>query len=329
VKRILITGGTGFVGTHLFRLLATAGNVFLLSSGSTTSNVPTHAEHYRADIRNYAEVDAVLREVKPEEIYHLAGITSVETSWANPHATFEVNVVGTCNLFDAALKLPAPPRILNVSTSQVYGNTGEILTESSPVHPDNPYAASKAMAELLLVSFRNTRCTIITSRSFNHTGPGQSPAFVISGMAKQFAEIEAGLSPPILKLGNLNVRRDFTDVRDVVRAYVSLLAKARPGEVYNVSSGSSVLLADIVEKFRAISTNNNVKVDVDPARIRTNEVSNIQGDSAKIRRETGWRPEIPLDTTIFDLLDYWRKKIRDEGAMTETSVSKSAKPQKN
>ena len=325
MERILITGGTGFVGTHLLQLLnATAGKVFVLSSGSTASKLPAQAEHRRADIRKYDEVDAALRDVQPDQIYHLAGISSVETSWKDPRTTFEVNVLGTCNLFEAAMRLTAPPRILNVSTSQVYGNTEGLLTEGSPLHPDNPYAASKAMAELLLVSFRNSKGGIITSRSFNHSGPGQNPAFVMSGIAKQFAEIEAGLSPPRLKLGNLHVRRDFTDVRDVVRAYVTLLAQGKPGRLYNVCSGSSVLLADIVEKFRAISVKQ-IEVDIDPTRIRPKEVSVIQGDSTRITQETGWRPLISLDMTIRDLLDYWRKRVNDDGAI-ENSKRKAAKP---
>jgi GDP-4-dehydro-6-deoxy-D-mannose reductase len=146
----------------------------------------------------------------------------------------------------------------------------------------------------------------------------------MSGIAKQFADIEAGLSPPRLKLGNLRVRRDFTDVRDVVRAYVTLLAQGKPGRLYNVCSGSSVLLADIVEKFRAISVKQ-IEVDIDPTRIRPKEVSVIQGDSTRITQETGWRPLISLDMTIRDLLDYWRKRVKDDGAI-ENSMREAAKP---
>jgi GDP-4-dehydro-6-deoxy-D-mannose reductase len=185
-----------------------------------------------------------------------------------------------------------------------------ILTETSSVNPDNPYAASKAMAELLRVQYR--KCIgggIITARSFNHTGPGQPPNFVLPSIAKQFAQMEAGLRPPRLTAGNVDVKRDFTDVRDAVLAYSALLEKGRTDEVYNVCSGFPVRLADAVRKFEAIS-GIAVEIDTDPARLRCNEVSQILGDSTKIRTETGWSPQIPLEKTIWDLLDYWREKIK-------------------
>jgi GDP-4-dehydro-6-deoxy-D-mannose reductase len=316
VKRILITGGTGFVGTHLLHSLRTeTAKIFVLSSGATARRFRSEVEHYRVDIRKEDEVNAAIGEIKPSQIYHLAGISSVETSWSDARLTFEVNVVGAYNLFEAGMKLASPPRMLNGSTSQVYANSGGVLTETSPVNPDNPYAASKAMAELMLVTYRN--CTtggIITSRSFNHSGPGQQPTFVMSSIAKQIAEIEAGLRPPRLSVGNIQVSRDFTDVRDVVQAYIALLAKGRTGEVYNVCSGSAVLLADVIEKFRALC-GTAVEIDVDPVRVRANEVSIIQGDSSKIRKETGWSPQIALENTVRDLLDYWRKKIKGGGTM--------------
>jgi len=312
VERILITGGTGFVGTHLIQFLRTkTSKIFVLTSRSKASPPDTEVEYYPLDLRRRDEVNSVVRHVSPDQIYHLAGISAVDISWSNPRLTFEINVLGTYNLFEAAMNLPSPPRVLNVSTSQVYDRSGGILTENSPVNPNNPYAASKAMAELLLVTYRN--CTtggIITSRSFNHSGPGQQPTFVMSSMAKQFAEIEAGLRPPRLSVGNIQVKRDFTDVRDVVRAYIALLAKGRTGEVYNVCSGSAVLLADVVEKFRALC-GTAVKIDIDPACVRANEMSIIQGDSSKIRKETGWSPQIALGKTVRDLLDYWRGKIRE------------------
>jgi GDP-4-dehydro-6-deoxy-D-mannose reductase len=311
VERILITGGTGFVGTHLLHVLhAGSSKVFVLSSGVTPRSVPSEVNHYQIDIRREDDVKAAIGEIKPTQIYHLAGISSVESSWNDARLTFDVNVVGAYNLFEAGMKLVSPPRILNVSTSQVYANTGEVLTETSPVHPDNPYAASKAMVELVSVTYRNRASGgIITSRSFNHSGPGQQATFVMSSIAKQFAEIEAGLRPPRLSVGNIRVKRDFTDVRDVVQAYIALLAKGRMGDVYNVCSGSAVLLADVIDKFRAIS-GIEVEVEVEPTRVRANEVSIVQGDSSKIRKETGWKPQIALERTVRDLLDYWRGKIK-------------------
>jgi GDP-4-dehydro-6-deoxy-D-mannose reductase len=313
VGRVLITGGTGFVGTHLIQFLkSNASRIAVIASGDSRSRQEPEpgVEHYELDIRRADDVRSVVRKVRPTHIYHLASISAVDVSWNNPQLTFEVNVLGAYNLFEAAMSLALPPRILNVSTSQVYAATDESLTETSPLRPDNPYAASKAMAELLLVQHR--KCLsggIITARSFNHTGPGQSPNFVLPSIAKQFAEMEAGLRAPRLTVGNIYVKRDFTDVRDVVLAYSALLTKGRTNEVYNVCSGSAVRLADIIRKFEAIS-GIPTEINIDPERLRSNEISQIFGDSTKIRTETGWNPQIPLERTIQDLLDYWREKIK-------------------
>ncbi len=269
-------------------------------------------DYCEVDIRRADEVRSVVRNVRPAHIYHLAGVSAVDVSWSDPQLTFEVNVLGALNVFEAAMNLPSPPRILNVSTSQVYASSATILTENSRLDPDNPYAASKAMAELLRVQYRKSAGGgIITARSFNHTGPGQLPNFVLPSMAKQFAEMEAGLRPPKLTVGNIEVMRDFTDVRDVVAAYFALLEKGRTGEVYNVCSGSAVRLSDVIAKFEAIS-GMAIQIDVDPQRLRSNEIPAVFGDATKIRTETGWNPEIPLETTLRDLLNYWREKIKGE-----------------
>ena len=310
--RVLITGGTGFVGTHLIQFLkSNASRIAVIGSGYDTSrNEPKPGvQFYDVDIRKADDIRSVVRDISPTQIYHLAGVSAVDVSWSNPRLTFEVNVLGAYNLFEAAITLPSPPRILNVSTSQVYASSDGILSETSPISPSNPYAASKAMAELLLVQYRKrTGGGIVTARSFNHTGPGQTTKFVLPSIAKQFAEMEAGLRPPRLIVGNIEVKRDFTDVRDVVVAYAALLNKGRAGEVYNVCSGSAVRLADLIGKFAAIC-GIAIEIKTDPERIRSNEVSQIHGDSTKIRTETGWTPQISLEKTIGDLLDYWREKI--------------------
>ena len=301
------------MGTHLIQFLkSNTAKIVVLSSGDNQSRPEQEpgVEYYNLDIRRADEVRSVVREISPTQIYHLAGVSAVDVSWNNPRLTFEVNVLGTYNLLEAAMLLPSTPRILNVSTSQVLGPSDDILTETSPLSPDNPYAASKAMAELLRVQYRKyTDGGIITARSFNHTGPGQTPSFVLPSIAKQFAEMEAGLRAPSLTVGNVEVKRDFTDVRDVVRAYSALLNKGRTGEVYNVCSGSAVRLADCIRKFEAIS-GITIEINTDPERLRSNEISQIFGDSTKIRTETGWNPQIPLEKTIQDLLDYWREKIK-------------------
>jgi GDP-4-dehydro-6-deoxy-D-mannose reductase len=309
--RVLITGGTGFVGTHLIRLLEPAHcYISVLSSHAPSTRLPD-VQYHKVDIRDRAEVESVVRKVRPHQIYHLAGITSVEASWADPRLTYEVNVLGAHNLFDAAMNLPIAARILNVSTSQVYASATARFTEQSPLCPSNPYAASKAMAELLPPLYKNrSTSAIITARPFNHTGSGQLPNFVLPSIAKQFAEIEMGMRPPKLSLGNINVKRDFTDVRDVVRAYSMLLANEGRSGVYNVCSGVAVALYDIVQMFQSISGIHAV-IEMDSQKVRPNEISEICGDPRKLEEETGWRREIPIDKSVEDLLSYWRSQCRN------------------
>jgi GDP-4-dehydro-6-deoxy-D-mannose reductase len=311
---ILITGGTGFVGNHLIAHLNDGGSrSAVLASGGTSVRVPG-VEYYEADIRDANVVRSIVREVSPEKIFHLAGISDVASSWKDPRLTFEVNVLGTLNLFEAAMSLPRPPRILNVSTAQVYAPAPGGLREDSRIAPDNPYAVSKAMTELLIVPYRECATGgIVTARAFNHTGPGQSEKFVLPSIARQFAEILAGERPPKLIVGNVNVERDFTDVRDVVEAYCLLLEKGRVGEIYNVCSGLAVRLADIIKMFESVS-GTKVELEKDPARIRPNEAATVLGDSKKLEADTGWRPRIPMQQTISDLLEYWRLRVSSEVA---------------
>lgn len=313
--RILITGGTGFVGTHLIRFLqARASQISVFSSDQSSTRL-SGVQYYQIDIRNKEAVCAVVREVGPEHIYHLAGITAVEASWQHPHLTYEVNVLGAHNLFDAAMNLSAPPRILNISTSQVYAPAIHRLTENSPLSPNNPYAASKAMAELLIPLYPNrVNDGIITARPFNHTGCGQLAHFLLPSIAKQFAEIELGLRPPKLRLGNLKVKRDFLDVKDVIRAYSALLKNGKPAEAYNVCSGTAFLLSDVVEMFQSTS-GIDVTIEIDPSKVRLRETAEICGDPRKLEDETGWRHEIPLERTVEDLLNWWRLQFRTQNVI--------------
>ncbi len=309
MSRILITGGTGFVGRHLIQFLKShTSRVAVLASGGSSST-ELDVDYYEVDIRDRGAVRSVVQEVKPNQIYHLAGVSAVDASWSNPQLTYEVNVFGANNLFNAAMSLPSPPRILNVSTAQVYAPSSRTLSEDSLVQPNNPYAASKAMAELLVVEYQKYAVGgIITARAFNHTGPGQPPNFVLPSIAKQFAEIEAGLRPPRLSVGNIEVRRDFTDIRDVVRAYCMLLEKGRTSEIYNVCSGSATRLADIIQMFESL-TGTRITIETEVARVRCNDVLQICGNPKKIREVTGWYPQISLPKTIADLLDYWRSRF--------------------
>ncbi len=311
--RILITGGTGFVGSHLIAQLLKPGDAKIAVLAFDDPAVPEPGvEYHHADIRDADTVRTIVRQFEPEHIYHLAGVATMDGATRQPALAYEVSAIGSHNLFDAAMSSPHPPRILYVSTSHVYGRAAGRLTETSPVAPANPYAASKAMAEVLAFQYRGRdQGGVITVRSFSHTGPGQTPDYVFPNIAKQFAEIEAGLRPPRLVLGNLDSKRDFSDIRDAVRAYAMVLARAKVGEVYNVCAGKAVALAEIIEIFQTVSK---IKVEIaqDPARVRADEIPEICGDLTKIHADTGWKPEIPLEQTIRDLLDYWRIKVKNQ-----------------
>lgn len=313
--QIVITGGMGFVGSHLTRYLKPrASRIAVLASGSRSdingecSAFEPDVEYCAVDIRDRVQLAAEIQRIYPTGIVHLAGISSVDTCWREARTAYEVNVSGSYNVFEAAMSLALPAKVLNVSTSQVYGPSNGALSETSLVKPDNPYAATKAMAELLIVQYRAaSKGGIVTARSFNHSGPGQSPSFFLSSVAKQFAEIQADLRPPKLRVGNLRVTRDFSDVRDVVRAYVMLLDRGRAGEIYNVCSGESRCLADVVDIFQMI-TGVKVAIEKTPESSRSNEITDVRGDPQKIHDEIGWRPIIPFERTLQDLVEYWLSK---------------------
>jgi GDP-4-dehydro-6-deoxy-D-mannose reductase len=307
---VLITGGTGFAGSHLVRhLKLNAVGISVLATRLAGSNDPD-VDYYSVDIRDRESVFSLIERLYPSTIYHLAGVSAVDVSWSKPRFTYEVNVTGAYNVFEAAMNLAKTPKVLNVSTGQVYAASQLVLTENSLVRPDNPYAATKAMAELLTVQYANRAVGgILTARSFNHTGPGQGSNFFLSAVAKQFVEIEHGRRPAKLVVGDIDVRRDFTDVRDIVRAYTLLVESGKMGEVYNVCSGVAVRLADIVQLFEA-KAGIRVCIEKDPNRVRLSDARQISGDSTKLRDETGWFPVIPLEQTVEDMLSYWRSDYR-------------------
>jgi GDP-4-dehydro-6-deoxy-D-mannose reductase len=315
--RALLSGGTGFVGSYLAKQLVDEGvEVYLLGlgSGSAARDCDGTVHYLPCDIRDEEAVRRVVKGVQPQELYHLAAVSSVPASWKNPRLTFEVNVGGTFNLFEASMGLDSPPRILIVSSGQVYeaGERGSVIwNERSAVHPRTPYATSKAMAELLAQQFVELGAYIITARSFNHIGPAQSHEFVLSDFARQFALIESGKAPPVLVVGNLAVERDFTDVRDVARAYRLLLRNGRRGEIYNVCSGHAFPLTEVVALLQAM-TLTKVSIQSEQARFRTNELSSVCGDPSKLKTETGWQATIDLKTSLRDMLEYWRNEIASE-----------------
>jgi GDP-4-dehydro-6-deoxy-D-mannose reductase len=311
--RALISGGTGFVGTHLAGFLVEQGvEVFVFSPTAPREPSPRVA-YFEADIRDLSVLRQICEETQPDEVYHLAAITSIADSGKDPRKTFDINVTGTYNLLEACMPLASRPRFLNVSTGQVYAVRGEPrLTEDCPVQPVSPYAATKAMAELLVYQYpRSQQERVVTTRPFNHSGPGQTADYVLSDFARQIAEMEIAVRSPVLAVGDLEVERDFTDVRDVVRAYVMLLHGGRGGEVYNVCSGATHRISSAVDVLQSL-TSVRLAIQVAPDRARPGQPPRICGDPSKIQGDTGWRPTISWEAMLRDLLQHWRERVRQQ-----------------
>ncbi len=306
--KVLVTGATGFVGRHLGRVLSAEG---LEVHGTCFPDHPCPGDRqlYHVDLRSAEPTDAVLERVRPDWVIHLAAVSNVRRSWEDRRATVETNLVGTSNLFEAVRRFAPSARVLFTSSSDVYGlpRSGEYpFREEDPAEALNPYAYTKLAGELLCRFYAKVeRLDIVVVRPFPHTGPGQGPDFVFSDWASQIVRIERGRSAPVIRVGNLGVRRDYSDVRDVVRGYHLLLLKGRPGEVYNICSGRAVSLKEILARLLSFSTTP-VKVEVDPAKLRKTDIPFLAGDGSKIGRETGWTAEIPLERTLRDLIEYWR-----------------------
>lgn len=324
----LVTGITGFVGRHLAGALAREAGGPVAIHGTAFPDLPDAAAAALApresaasvtldvsllDLRNGEAVRRAVGRARPDRVVHLAAVSNVRSSWEKRAETMSTNLLGTFHLLEA-LRLEAPAaRILFVSSADVYGldaAPGRLLTESDPVRAVNPYAYTKAAGEMMCDFYAQVEgLDIVVARPFPHTGPGQAPDFVCSDWARQLVRIERGEAPPRIRVGNLDVRRDFSDVRDVVRAYAALLERGRKAEIYNVCSGSALSLREILDllvREAAPATKVPVAIEVDPAKLRKADQVLLLGDNAKLRRETGWAPALPMDRTLRDLLAYWR-----------------------
>jgi len=315
MMRVLITGITGFVGSHLADYLLTLRDVEIFGIQrwrSPTQNI----EHLRGkvrifecDLRDASSVREVLEQIKPEKIFHLAAQSFVPTSWKAPSESFMTNVLGQLNLFEAVRTIGINPKIQVAGSSEEYGMAypNELpIKESNPLRPLSPYAVSKGAQDLLGYQyFMSYGMEIVRTRGFNHTGPRRPPVFVSSNFAKQIADIEKGIKSPIIEVGNLKAKRDFTDVRDMVKAYWLALEKGKAGEVYNICSGKPYSIEEILNLLLSLSW---IKPEIrqDPNRLRPSDVPVLYGDNTKFVQETGWKPEIPFTQTLRDLLDYWR-----------------------
>lgn len=311
--RALVTGITGFAGGHLAEALLARGDEVagLSRSGEWPADLRFLAGRvalYACDLRDASALEALLRRVEPERIYHLAGYTNAGRSFAESDAAWEGNLGATRNLYRAVEAWGGRPRILFVGSGLVYETPAEpdhIHTEACPLAPASPYAASKSASDLLSYQVAAAGMDVVRVRPFNHTGPRQSPEFAIAHFAKQIAAAERGAREPVLETGNLTPRRDLTDVRDVVRSYLLLLELGRRGEVYNVASGVAPAVGNVLERLLAFA-----KVRIEVRRradlVRAVDVPVVCGDAGKLRRETGWQPSIPLERTLADTLEYWR-----------------------
>jgi GDP-4-dehydro-6-deoxy-D-mannose reductase len=317
MPRAIITGLKGFVGPYLAADLRSSGiEPVGISLGDWLVPHPVLTDGLRihdADICDREAVQKIVADEQPELIFHLAAVSHVPTSRAKPALTFDVNVGGTLNVLEAARLAEHRPRVLIVSTGNLYGDSdsGETgFSESSPVHTTSPYSSSKLIGEQLARSYVDEYgMDVVIARPFNHTGPGQAPSFVASEFARGVAECLVQGIPPYIKTGALEPRRDFSDVRDVVRAYVLLAEKGRAGETYNVSSGRLTAIGDVIRVLSQVS-HQEVTTEQDPSRMRAREIMRLGGDSSKLRSELGWSPQIPLETTMRDLLNYWLEHYR-------------------
>jgi GDP-4-dehydro-6-deoxy-D-mannose reductase len=263
------------------------------------------------DVADPDSIGAAVAAARPEAIYHLAAISNVGESWEFPAEVLRVNVLGTASVLSAAREQPEPPVVLVVSSAEVYGAVGpdELpIDETAPLRTLSPYAASKAAAEqLALQAWRGYGQPVIVVRPFNHVGPGQAPTFAVSALAKRIVEAQrTGASS--VAVGTLTARRDFTDVRDVVRAYRSLVVEGTTGETYNVCSGHDVAVSEVAHQLCALA-GADVELVADPSLVRSVDLPVLRGDYGRLARDTGWRPEIPLEDTLADVLEFWRERV--------------------
>jgi len=317
--RVLITGITGFAGSHLAEhILARHPGVELYGIRrwrSRMDNVGHLLDRIRlieADLKDMSSLERCLAEAQPDRIFHLAAQSFVPASWRYPAETFAINAVGQINLFEALLRLGLSPRIQVSGSSEEYGRVfpDEVpMKETNPLRPLSPYAVSKAAQDLLGYQyFMSYGLPIVRTRGFNHTGPRRGDVFVTSAFARQIAEIEKGKREPVIMVGNLEAKRDFSDVRDIVEAYWLSLEKGVPGEVYNIGSGVARSIGELLETLLSLSSVK-ARIEVDPARLRPSDVPILLADSSRFIALTGWRPVIPFEQTLRDLLDYWRQRV--------------------
>jgi GDP-4-dehydro-6-deoxy-D-mannose reductase len=305
---VLVTGATGFAGSHLVDYLLDLGEWVAgwARAGARAGWRDPRVGWQEVDVLDRGAVADAIRDLRPRTVFHLAGLPHVGESWKQADRALAVNALGTHHLVDALEQHAPGCRLIVSGSALVYRPSLEALREDSPVGPADPYGISKLAQEMRVAQ---ARVAAVRTRPFNHAGPRQSEAFVTSSFAKQIAEIEAGLRPPTLQVGNLDARRDITDVRDTVRAYAALGTSGTPGAVYNICSGTAHKVGDLLEQLLRLS---NARIDVrqDPARMRPSDNPVVLGDHSRVTADTGWAPSIPIAQTLGDLLAWWRSMVR-------------------
>ncbi len=316
--RILITGVTGFAGTHLANLLAEDSHdldlygTYRHSGRDSLLEISREVELIECDVNYFQSVERVLESVLPDIIFHFAAYVSVAKSFEHPALIFQTNAIGTINLLEAVRKVCKGAKILIPGSAEVYGKVKLAdmpIKETQALKPQNPYGLSKAMQEMLgLYYFNAFGLNIYLTRTFHYTGPGQPPGFVCSDFARQIADIERGKQDSILRVGNLGAKRDFLDIRDVVKAYWEIVEKGSPGADYNVCQGKSMSIKEILDTLLQMSPCD-IPVKIDKEKLRPVDVPDFVGDNSKLKRDTSWVPQIDMAETLRDVLNFWRSKL--------------------
>ena len=316
--RILITGISGFVGPYLARHISETvpgADIWGLVWAADPAKAPSFVQQVEGDLTDIASLTTALDQTRPDIIFHLAAASSVASSWDHPGRFLEVNAVGTVNLLEVARTLDLDTRVVVSSSAEVYGavpTDQQPITEDSPLEPLSPYAASKAAQDLLTAQYyHGYGMPTIRLRLFHHTGPRRPTQFVASSFAHQIARIEREIDPPRLAVGNLEAVRDFTDVRDIARAYWLAATRGVPGDAYNVCSSRRTSIRRVLDMLLAHSEVE-VEVEVDPDRLRAADIPYLVGDHTRFSDATGWQPEIPFVDTLGDLLDWWRDEVSSQ-----------------
>jgi GDP-4-dehydro-6-deoxy-D-mannose reductase len=313
--RVLLTGATGFAARHLVAHLVTVApdaEIWGLVWSEDPAETPPSVRRLTGDLALPSTLAPCIERARPDIVFHLAGATSVASSWQHPEHSFQVNALGTLHLLEALRSAERAPVVVVATSAEIYGAVPvnqQPIVEDVPMRPISPYAASKAAQDLIAAQYhRGFSIPTVRLRLFPHTGPHRPPLFAASSFAQQIARIERGIDPPRLAVGNLDAVRDFTDVRDVARAYWLAATLGFAGEAFNICSGQGVAIRTVLDTLLSFSTVE-IEVEVDPTRLRASDIPRLVGDHGRFTAATGWKPEIPLDQTLRDLLDGWREVV--------------------